>query len=81
VCSEMKAIAKMGADSGFKNVMCCRSSGCNEPDRAVDKLTKVLQRPLRASRARRGGRARAAQGNNAVPAVAVATSMGNNTSA
>jgi hypothetical protein len=79
VCSEMKAIAKMGADSGFKNVMCCRSSGCNEPDRAVDKATKVLQRPLRASRSRRGGRARAAQGAGAAPAAAVSAPISNST--
>jgi hypothetical protein len=68
VCSEMKSIAKMGANSGFKDVLCCRASGCNKPDRAVDKSTKVLQRPLRASRARRVGRARAAHGGAAAPA-------------
>jgi hypothetical protein len=91
VCSEMKSIAALGVDSGFKNVMCCRGSGCNKPDRTVDRFTKVVQRPVRTARARKAGANAAAAPAAAAPAAAtpaaaapaavIAMPAGNSTSA
>jgi hypothetical protein len=80
VCSEMKAIAATGDKSGFKNVMCCRGSGCNKPDRTVDRFTKVVQRPVRASRARKAGSSGGASAA-AAPAAAATAPAGNSTNA